>query len=82
MPRYHFDLVDHTTVEDKGGQILADEIVASDVADELARRVYDARPELRGKGYLILVTTADGNEVHRAPLEETASSPPPERLPS
>jgi hypothetical protein len=39
MPRYHFDLVDHTTVEDKGGQILADDIFASGVADELALRV-------------------------------------------
>jgi hypothetical protein len=59
MPRYHFDLVDHTTVEHKGGQILADDIVAAGVADELARRVYEVRPELHGKGYSILVTNAD-----------------------
>jgi hypothetical protein len=50
MPRYHFDLIDHTTVEDKGEQFLADDATASDVADELARRVYQARRELRGKG--------------------------------
>lgn len=69
MPRYHFDLVDHTTVEDHGGQIPADDITASDVADELARRVYEVRPELRDKGYSILVTDSDGHEVHRAPIE-------------
>ena len=79
MPRYHFDLVDHRTVEDEGGQVLADDVVASDVADELARRVCEARPELRGQGYIILVTNADGDEVHRAPLEEMGSTSPPKR---
>ncbi len=39
MPKYHFDLVDHCTAEDHGGQALADDITASDVADEPARRV-------------------------------------------
>jgi hypothetical protein len=68
MPRYHFDLVDHATVEDKGGQILTDDMTACDVADELARRVYQARPELRGKGYHIVVTNVDGDEIHRAPV--------------
>jgi hypothetical protein len=79
MPRYHFDLVDHTTVEDKGGQILADDIVASDVADELALRVYEVRPELRGKGYSILVTNADGDTIHSAPLEDALGSSRPAR---
>lgn len=80
MPRYHFDLVDHTTVEDKGGQMLADDITASDVADELARRVWEVRPELHGKGYSILVTNADGDEIHRAPLEDVLGNPPSARL--
>jgi hypothetical protein len=71
MPRYHFDLVDSHTVEDHGGQILADDTIAEDVADELARRIYDVRPELRGKGYAILVTDTKGREVHRAPIDET-----------
>ncbi len=69
MPRYDFDLVDYTAVEDKGGQILADDMVASDVADEMALRVHEARPEFRGKGYSILVTNTVGDEIHRAPLE-------------
>jgi hypothetical protein len=70
MPRYHFDLVDHKTVEDKGGQVLADHVMASDVADRLAEDLYRLRPELRGKGYSILVTDADGETVHKAPLED------------
>ncbi len=52
MPRYHFDLVDHHPVEDHEGQILADDTTAEDVADELAARVYDVRPELRGRSAL------------------------------
>jgi hypothetical protein len=77
MPRYRFDLVDHPTVEDKGGQILADDIIAAGVADQLALRVYEARPEPRGKKYSILVMNADGDEIHRAPLEDVLSNPDP-----
>ena len=69
MPRYHFDLVDHTTVEDKGGQVLTDDVMASDVADRLAEDLYQVRPELRGKGYSILVTDAEGETIHKAPVE-------------
>ncbi len=69
MPRYHFNLVDHIRVEDYGGQLLADDTTAIHVAEDLALRVYDVRPPLRGQGYLILVTDADGREVHRAPID-------------
>ena len=75
MPRYHFDLVDHHTVEDHGGQILADDTVTEDVADELAAKIYDVRPEMRGKGFMILVTDAEGREVHRAPIDAFPNSP-------
>lgn len=75
MPRYHFDLVDHHTVEDHGGQILADDTIAEDVADKLAARIYEVRPELRGKGYAILITDAEGREVHRAPIDAFPNSP-------
>lgn len=60
MPRYHFDLVDHRIVEDHGRQILEDDVTAADVADELAARIYDVRPELRGMGYSILVAVRRG----------------------
>jgi hypothetical protein len=78
MPRYHFDLIDQQTVEDHGGQLLEDDIKASDVADELAVRIYEVRPELRDKGYSILVTDSEGLEVHRAPIAPRAGA----RLPN
>jgi hypothetical protein len=80
MPRYHFDLVDHHVVEDHGGQVLADDITATEVADELARRIHDVRAELRGRGYAILVTDSEGREVHRAPIDDP--TPAPTRLPN
>lgn len=69
MPRYHFDLVDSRTVADHGGQILTDDVMAADVADRLASEIYQVRPELRGKGYAIIVTNGEGEEVHRAPID-------------
>jgi hypothetical protein len=77
MPRYHFDLVDHHTIEDHGGQILTSDIAASDVADELARRIYDLRPEFRGKGYSILVTDSEGRDLYRAPIDTSNAIRPP-----
>jgi hypothetical protein len=61
--------------EDNRGQIFADDVTASDVADELAARVYEVRPELRGKGYSTLVTDSQGNEVHRLPVEQVSTTP-------
>jgi hypothetical protein len=70
MPqRYHFDLVNHKTVTDHGGQILEDDVKAIEVSDHLASEVAKNRPELLGRGYKILVTDAEGNEVHRSPLD-------------
>jgi hypothetical protein len=62
-------LVDDTIVdvEDHGGQILADDRMASEVADMLARRVYAMRPELRNTGFSIIVEDEAGDEMHRAP---------------
>jgi hypothetical protein len=70
MPRYHFSLVDSTTVEDQGGRILADDAMATDVANRLASQLREIRPELIGKNYAIVVTSADGRELHRAALDD------------
>jgi hypothetical protein len=69
MPRYHFDLVDKTTSADQGGQMLADEDEAMRDADTLARELRVVRPDLIGKGYMILVTDEDGREVYRARID-------------
>jgi hypothetical protein len=68
MPRYHFNLIDCRTVVDEGGAVLEDDIAAADVAYRFAAERSKVRPELRGKGYAILVTNANGEEVHRAPI--------------
>ncbi|TQF30306.1 hypothetical protein [Bradyrhizobium sp. UNPA324] len=69
MPRYHFDLIDSKTVADHGGQVLEDVSMAIQVANRLARELSTARPELRGKGYKVLVTDEDGERIHEAPLD-------------
>ncbi|KRP88930.1 MULTISPECIES: hypothetical protein [Bradyrhizobium] len=69
MPRYHFDLVDSETVADEGGADLPDDIKALDVAEEIARRLLEERPELKGRHFSILVTNEDGEEIGRMPLD-------------
>jgi hypothetical protein len=36
---------------------------------------YDLPPELRGKGYSILVTDAEGRDVYRAPIDTPSATP-------
>jgi hypothetical protein len=52
MPRYHFDLVDHVTVEDHGGQLFTDDRAATLAADDLAQQIFEVRPELRVRDIL------------------------------
>jgi hypothetical protein len=76
MPRYYFDLIDHVSVEDHGGQVLTDDTAASRVADELARKVFEVRPELREKGYSIRVRDSKKHELYRAPIALFSIRPP------
>ncbi|MDF0519492.1 hypothetical protein P0R31_19830 [Bradyrhizobium yuanmingense] len=69
MPQYHFDLVDSETVADEGGADLPDDIKALDVAEEIARRLLEERPELKGRHFSILVTNEEGEEIGRMPLD-------------
>jgi hypothetical protein len=69
MPRYHFDLVDSKTVADEGGAELSDDIQAMDIAEHIARRLRQERPELKDRHYAILVSDEDGQEVCRVPLD-------------
>ncbi|TGN90665.1 hypothetical protein EOW77_0002165 [Bradyrhizobium yuanmingense] len=69
MPLYHFDLVDSETVADEGGADLPDDIKALDVAEQIARRLLEERPELKGRHFSILVTNEDGEEIGRMPLD-------------
>ena len=69
MPRYHFELVDSHTVADEGGVEMPDEIAAMDAAELLARRLVRERPELKNRGFAILVTDENGEEICRFPLD-------------
>jgi len=69
MRRYHFDLVDSRTVADQGGTELPDDITAMDVAEGIARRLLDERPELKNRHFAILVSNEDGDEICRIPLD-------------
>jgi hypothetical protein len=39
MPRYRFDLVDHNTVEDKGGRVPTDDLMAFRCSSQARRRI-------------------------------------------
>jgi hypothetical protein len=69
LPHYHFDLVDSETVADEGGADLPDDIKALDVAEKIARRLLEERPELKGRHFSILVTNEEGEEIGRMPLD-------------
>jgi hypothetical protein len=69
MPRYHFDLVDSKTVAHERGQDLPDDAMAEEVAKEIAARLRDERPELRGRNFAILVTNQDGDRICRVPID-------------
>ena len=69
MPRYHFDLVDSKTVADEGGTDVSDDIQTMDVAEGIARRLIQERPELKNRHFAILVSNEDGEEVCRVQLD-------------
>ncbi|MDB5620725.1 MAG: hypothetical protein JWQ24_4963 [Tardiphaga sp.] len=69
MPRYHFDLIDSKTVADEGGTDVSDDIQAMDVAEGIARRLIQERPELKNRHVAILVSNEDGEEVCRVQLD-------------
>lgn len=69
MRKYHFDLIDHGTVSDHGGQELLDNAEAIHAAERLAEHLRVLKPELIGKRYAVLVTDENGDEIHRASLD-------------
>ncbi len=72
MRRYHFDLVDTTSVTDASGAILDNDEQARNVARELVHEVRETRPELIGLGYEVLVRTENGQEIWRTAVDPPA----------
>jgi hypothetical protein len=69
MPFYHFDLVNTKTIVDQGYAELHDDVEAIDSADAIARRILDRQPDLRKRHFAILITSEDGKEICRLPLD-------------
>lgn len=71
--QFHFNLADGRSVADKGAQELEDAVQASEAADLLAKKVAREQPDLVTKGFAIVVSDEDGEEVYRARLAENAN---------
>jgi hypothetical protein len=73
MPRYHFDLVDGDIVPDPGGLLLSDDARAFEVGERLAKKLFESRPDLRGRQCAIRVRNQSGSELYRAAIEAQTS---------
>ena len=69
MRRYHFDLVDTNAVTDAGGSLLDDDNQARKVARHLVHEVREMRPELIGRGYVVIVRSDAGDEILRTEID-------------
>jgi hypothetical protein len=72
MRRYHFDLVDTTSVTDANGAILDSDEQAIKVARDIVHEVRETRPELLGHGYEVLVRADNGQEIWRTAVDRPA----------
>ena len=72
MRRYHFDLVDTYTVVDAGGSLLDNDDQARKVAHGLVLEVRETRPELVGRGYVVIVRSDGGQEISRTAIDHPA----------
>jgi hypothetical protein len=72
MRRYHFDLVDTDMVTDAGGSLLHDDEQARKVAHNLVQDVRETRPELVGRGYVVVVRSDAGREILRTAIDHPA----------
>jgi hypothetical protein len=73
VPRFYFKLVDTTMVADHGIRELADAAHARSEAIKLAQSLREARPQLRGKHYSILVTDESGAGVCMISLNSSSA---------
>ena len=71
MPLYYFKLIDSRIVSDYGVHQLADESEARKAAIELARAIYEVRPELVGQGCSISVIDENGTGICVVPVDDS-----------
>lgn len=70
---FHFSLADGKSVADKGARELEDAVQASEAADQLAKQISGEQPDLVSRGFAIVVSDEDGEEVYRAALADNAA---------
>lgn len=69
MPKFHFEIVDGTKIEDPVGMDCKSEAQAIEVAQSIARQI---EIDVKGSGVRnILVKTDDGQEVHQEPVKRS-----------
>jgi hypothetical protein len=72
MPKYRFNLEDHVFIADRGAHECADIAHAKEVADEIADRLVQTRPELVSGNNGIVVRDEDNREVYRADMDKVS----------
>jgi len=78
MPRFFFDLFfEQVVVLDPGGLLFECPINATAAADELARRLFVLRADLRRSGGWIRVRDERRAEIHRSTIDADAAGEAP-----
>jgi hypothetical protein len=57
MPRYRFNLEDHVFIADRGTHECADVMHAQELADEIADRLGQEKPELVSRNHGVVVSS-------------------------
>ena len=70
MPRFRFNLEDHTIIADRGLHECADEAEARLIAEELADRLVQHEPHLLEGGHAIVVRDHENRQIYRAEMNE------------
>jgi hypothetical protein len=70
MPRFHFPIVDGTTLHDPVGTELKDDEAARKHAESIARHVSNIGHK---KQRNVLAEREDGSEVHKAPVQKAST---------
>jgi hypothetical protein len=69
MPKYRFNLEDGHFIADRGSHDCIDIVQAQEVANDIADRLVQQRPELVQGQHAIVARDEFGNEVYRAELD-------------
>jgi hypothetical protein len=72
MPNFRFNLEDHHFIADRGLHECADEHDAQMMANEIADRLVQHRPEFLEGGYAIVVRDERNRQIYRAEMDKSS----------